>query len=235
MSEDIKLEEITSTESPAEQKQEVPDEWAKLDGKSQERFKKMISLKNEAITKAQQVEDELKRLKSQSVQAPQQVVQTPSLNTPSQDEAIAAKRLKELGFVTEEELKKRQQEDEAQRARERLNDQHSKLKEEYVSQFGDKAPAYDEAEIENAMYKTGIYDPQYHYEKIYENELLQLKLEKLKSKDNPEPTRTKSKISTGQPWTPEALGERLREPNGMEFYKKNKEKIDKMYKDWGGR
>ena len=39
---------------------------------------------------------------------------------------------------------------------------------------------------------------------------------------------TKSKIGSTQPWTRESLAERLKQADGLDFYKKNKEKIMRM-------
>jgi hypothetical protein len=242
MSDDIKLE-GTPAESQPESSQnetvnEVNEEWSNLAGSSQDRFKKVIEMKNKALREKQELEEKLKSLEQrpQYVPMPQNNTSEPSFA--NDQERLAFERLtKDLKVVTKgdlDSLRKTLKEEvlsEAQSltARESLDRKHAELESKFTGDY----PVYDREEIEEQMQKTGIYDPQYHYEKLYRDEIIKLEARKMAGKTDkssqPFVEKTKSRIAGTQEWTPEALSERLKQPDGREFYLKNKEKITKIY------
>lgn len=241
MSDDIKLEGENPTESQTEKPQnETPEEWESLAGSSRERFKKMIEMKNKALQKSEELEERLKQLEMQSKYAPQPQLSNVDQANMTEEEKLAFNRLtKDLGVITRKDLEeyknkiKEEVMSEAQSisAREALDRKHAELE----SRFSGDYPAYDRGEIEEEMRRSGIYDPQYHYEKMYRDEIIKIEANKLTGKpksSQPYVERTKSRISGTQEWTPEALRDRLQQADGRDFYLKNKEKINKLYNAW---
>lgn len=237
MSDDMKLEEVNPTGSqPENPKNEVSEEWSSLAGSSQERFKKMIEAKNKALQEKQELEDRLRQLETQRP-APMPLTQD-TVNM-TDEEKIAFNRLtKDLGVVTKkdlEELKARLKDEalgevQAISARDQLDRKHAELETKYSGEY----PMYDRGEIEEEMRKSQIYDPDYHYFRLYKDEIAKVEANKLSGKGKqPFVERTRSKISSTQEWTPDSISERLRDPQtGRDFWNKNKEKINKMYDSW---
>lgn len=242
MSDDIKLEGENPTESQTEKPQnESPEEWSSLAGSSRERFKKMIELKNKAIQKSEELEERLRSLEQQRfVPTPQTLRPTSDQTNMTDEEKLAFNRLtKDLGVITRQDLEsfkskiKEEVMSEAQSisAREALDRKHGELEGKYSGDY----PAYDRGEIEEEMRRSGIYDPQYHYEKLYRDEILKIEANKLTGKSKtsqPFVERTRSRIAGSQEWSPDSLRERLAQADGREFYLKNKEKINKLYDTW---
>lgn len=234
MSEDVRLDEVTPTGSPTEDTSKGPDEWGSLDGRSQDRFQKMIALKNQALREAQEAKQELERVRSSApgfVPMPAK----PATADASEDERLAASRLQELGFLTKDELAKEREkirsEIQAERDRELLDRKHESLKEKY-SKNG--YPAYDEQEVEAFMQREGIYNPDVAYRELYRQEVIQIEANKIAGdgRDANRPLRTKPKSGGEDVWTPERLQERLRQPDGKEFYLKNVDKINALHTAW---
>ncbi len=237
MSEDMQLDEVNPTESPTENTSQdrAPDEWQTLAGRSQDRVKKIIAMKNEALDRMREIEQENQRLRSQtmaSVPAPMPAYQS---NDISYEERLAAERLKSTHrFVTQDQLEaereKIRREFQSVEDRKILDQAHEKLEEKYAKEG---LPAYDRQEIEERMAQTRIYDPEYQYEKLNAEEILTAKLKKLSTQSSqPYSERTRSRITANQEWTPESVAERLRKKDGTQFYLKNKDKIDRMHSDW---
>jgi hypothetical protein len=236
MSDDMKLEEVDQPTSPVEDvtsDEKAPEEWDSLTGKTKERIQKIIQEKNEALDKMRQVEERLGALEKKEPIPMPALEPKVDLSTPNQEEMAALSRLKQLGIITREELEKREREleqkFEAKRSRDYLDKVHEKLEQKY-SKGG--FPAYDRQEIESLMSETGTYDPEYQYERKYRDEIRSLELKTISTQQQPHTERTKSKISGTQPWTPETLQDRLRQPDGKEFFIKNKDKILKLNQQW---
>lgn len=248
MSEDIKLEEVNEEESSPEEEskdtqdpiEDTPEEWTSLTGKAQDRFKKVISQKNEEAQKRQeetqkrlQAEEELARLREERMNTGRTETKSGEV---SAEEQAALNRLKELkAFVTPADLEKERSkiraELRAERDREVLNNAHEKLETSFDG--SNEYPAYDRQAVEEFMRNRGIYDPETAYEKMHKEEILDIEVKKRsKSKKEPFTERTKSRIATGQPWTPETLSDRLKQSDGRQFYLKNKDKIIKLQEKW---
>lgn len=242
MSDDIRLEEPGQLDSPSSNKEgnepedqevDVPDDWKSLSGKAQDRFKQIMKQKNEALRERQELERELDQLRRQRETAPTPPVQ-PSNGDLTPEEQAAVNRLKQIGtFATKEEIEQRVQEIteriQAERDREILDRTHSSLEDKFSGEDG--LPAYDRSEIEDHMRKSGIYNPEAAYRDLYFDEIIEAKSKKTTKKE-PYSERTKSRIPSSQPWTPETLAERLRKPDGRAFYKKNRDKINELYSQW---
>lgn len=230
------IEDLDEGASPAEgsKKEQVPDEWDSLSGKSKERFKELSRMKNEFKSEVEELRSELNELRS-SRQTDR--VPMPDTSKLSPQEEAAIRRLKEVGaFATPDdvraEIERLRAEEQKRQDRMMLDQMHDSLEKEFSSD-GD-LPAYDRAEVEEHMRAKGIYDPKAAYRDLYWDEITKTKAQKLSGKDKqPVTQKTKSRISTGQPWTPEALQERLQQPDGRQFYLKNKEKITRLMGQWG--
>lgn len=240
MSEDIKLEEVNPAESPTDNTSSgAPDDWSQLHGRTQDRVKKLIEQKNLALDKARANEQRLSELQRQleDFKAQQnKVPMPPGYTPPTNDELAAVNRLKQFKFATVDDvqnaIKDLQRREESLSLRRQVDERHQKLS-KLAEQKG--YPTYDESEIESKMEETGIYDPEYHYRKLYQDEISAREIELLKSKSTKSSNKvlqTRSRIGTGQPLTPETLNERLAQPDGTEYYIKNKETIDKVTAEW---
>lgn len=233
MSDDtMQLEEVTQSESTAEETSQVqvPEDWNSLDGKSQDRFQTLANLKKQAERKAEeerlkreQLEQELKQFK--------ETQRVPMPNTQSnltQEEEFAYRRLKEIGVADQSYVDKKVEE-KVRAIEERLyfDSLHASLENEFSSKKG--YPAYNRSEIEEYMRTKQIYDPKAAYRDLYHDEIVATEANSLKSKNKVVQTEsTKSRIGSANPWTKESLSQRLAEPDGLEFFKKNKEKILRM-------
>lgn len=232
MSEDNDKLKETELESPDEQESKIPEEWDSLGGKAQERFQKMIEIKNQALEKQKELERENELLKTRSTPAP---APTPrSTDDLSYEEKIALERLRKVAKVmTQDDVKemiedvRRQTREERDRAL--LDSEHNKLEGKYST---GSYPAYDRAEVEQYMSKMGIYDPEAAYFKLYKDEIIEAEKQNVKAEKPNIPTRTRSKISAGEPWTPEMLSERLAAKDGREWYVKNRDMVNSLYDSW---
>lgn len=233
MSDDtMQLEEVNQSESTTEEtsKNQVPEDWNNLDGKSQERFQALANQKKEYEKKAKEetqrrekLEQELKSLKeTQRVPMPSS---TKSNMTP--EEEIAYRRMTEIGVANQDYVDKKV--DEKVRAiedRMYFDNLHSKLEDEIRSNKG--YPAYERSEVEAYMRENQIYSPKAAYRDLYHDEIVAIEATKYSKNKTVKTEGTSSRIGSTSPWTKESLAERLRQPDGIEFFRKNKDKILKM-------
>jgi len=234
MSDDMQLEEV-QTVSPTEEHSKVeevetPEEWSSLDGKSQERFQKLANLKREAETIAQKEKLEREKLQLRlEVLESNQRVPMPKTNNMTDEENRAFNRLQELGVANQSYVDKKVNEKlKAIEDRMYFDQLHNDLARDISSQSG--LPKYDRDEIEREMKRTQNWNPRAVYRDMYHDEIVAYEADKLTSKKQKvvKTEGTKSRIGTSQPWTRESLAERLRQPDGKEFFTKNREKILKM-------
>lgn len=221
---------LTPAESPTENKSqddsEAPDDWKQLDGRSQDRFKRLSQQKRDLLLEKQKLEEELERTKSFN-----KVPMPPQNGQPkfaSDEERDAFTRLTTgLGVPTTDQVQELVREEvENVKSRMYLDGLHDKLETEIAADKN--LPAYDRVEIEDYMRKTGIMNPKAAYRDMYHDEVVAQEAQRLVSKnkaDAPTSQRTRSRSGSDQPWTRERLAERLRQPDGIDWYKKNKEKI----------
>lgn len=230
MSDDqMQLEEV-QPESTAEETSQAPDEWSSLDGKSQERFQALANMKKQAEKEARENAMEKARLEAElKTLRETQRVPMPSVSqskmTP--EEEIAYKRMTEIG-VANQEYVDRKVEEKVKAIEDRLyfDNLHSKLEREINSKKG--YPAYDRAEVEAHMKEKQIYDPRASYRDLYYDEIVAVEATKNNKSKTVKTEGTASRIGASSPWTRESLQARLRQPDGLEFFRKNKEKILKM-------
>jgi hypothetical protein len=230
--------------SPANKNEEALDEalkeWKSLDGRSRDRFKKVINVKNQALEEAenlkaqnQLLQSQLEKVQNFTQKQPEGEISTEGM-TP--DEKRAFNRLQQLGVATKTDVKElteqiRQQlkeEMQAEKDRELLQREHSKLE----SKFSGDYPAYDPKEVEEHMKTKGIYDPETAYKDLYWDEIINLETKKKTKEEKPTTLQTKSNISASDPMSPQALSERLAQPDGRKYYLENKDKIEKMTREW---
>jgi len=249
MSEDIQLEELGQIDSPSnteeaqEPKQEdIPEDWNSLSGKAQDRFKQIMKQKNEALKEREALQREREALQEERERLQRELEQLRNTRTApippggdlTPEEQAAVNRLKQIGaFASKEdveaEIRKITERIQAERDREVLDRLHSSLESKFSGEDG--LPAYDRSEIEDHMRKKGIYDPEAAYRDLYFEEIVEAKSSKQPKKE-PYSEKTRSRIPSGTPWTPETLAERLRKPDGRQFYLKNADKINALYKQW---
>ena len=236
MSDDtMQLEEVNQPESTTGKTQEeIPNEWASLDGKSQDRFQALANKKREAEESSskerkqrEKLEIELKVLKESKTQDNR--IPMPRTNKMTSEEEVAYKRLTDLGVANEDYVNKRVDE-KIRVIEDRLyfDNLHSRLEGEVGSQKG--LPKYDRPEIEAYMKERQIYDPKAAYRDLYHDEIVAHEAAKLTSKKTKttKTESTNSRISQTQPWDRDSLAKRLREPDGVQFFRKNREKILKL-------
>jgi hypothetical protein len=236
MSEDMtQLEELNQSESPAEKNSEAndaPDDWQQLDGRSQDRFKRLAQQKKELLAEKQRLEQDIERYRNT---VPMPNSRQTKTEFASEDEKLAFNRLtNELGVPTQDKVQSMIREEvENAKSRLYLDNWHDRLEKD-ISTNKD-LPSYDRAEVEDYMRSTGIMNPKVAYEQLYRDEVIAHEAQKLnsKKKETVQTGRTSSRNGVTEPWTRERLQERLRQPDGLEFYRKNQEKILRLQSELG--
>lgn len=234
MSDDtMQLDEVTQSESTTEQTSQVqtPDEWSSLDGSSQERFQTLANKKKEAERTAEleRKQREKLELELRSLKESQPVPMPRTQSKMSQEEESAYKRLQEIGVADQVYVDKKIEE-KIRVIEDRLyfDSLHAGLERDIGNKKG--MPKYDRSEVESHMREKQIFDPKAAYQDLYHDEIVAYEVGQLTSKKQKsvQTESTKSRIGTSEPWTRQSLGERLRQPDGKEFFIKNREKILKM-------
>jgi hypothetical protein len=238
--ENIVLEEVSNPEgSPSEEQKptttvETPEDWGKLDGKSQDRFQKIVAMRNEALERADKAERELAAARQIPTPPVKPTVDSEGLTN---EERVALEKIKKVGgFVTQADLEAEKEKIRAENRQEQdrnlLNTAHDKLEGKYTDKR--EYPSYDRQEIEEHMKKSGIYNPEAAYRDLYFEEIVAAEKKSGTSTNTKQPftERTKPKTTTASEWDPDSLRERLRKPDGVAFYKKNSTKIDQLYNNW---
>lgn len=232
----MQLEEVNQPESTAEETSpvEAPEEWQSLDGKSQERFQALANQKKEAERLAESERQERERLARENeqlrlAQTQVKVPMPPRQGEMTSEEEAAYRRLTELGVADQSYVDKKVEE-KLKVIEDRLyfDAIHSRLESDINSKKG--MPRYNRQEVEAHMREKQIYDPKAAYNDLFHDEVLAYEVGQASSKKTTatQTEGTRSRISTTEPWTRESLAERLRQPDGKEFYIKNKDKILKM-------
>ena len=220
--------------SPTEQNQggeKSPEEleWDKLGGGSQERFKQLIRERNTYKFQAEQ-----------ATKTPLPTTSPPVPNAPSSvdqnvtpEELLAIENLRtKYGFWTkkdQEEFEKKQQEALESNRRETQDEilietEYARL--EAVHNGSDGLPSFDRTLIEEHMKATGVYNPEKAYEDLYRDEIF----DKYAKEHGSGATTTFSEkphsVSQGtEPLTIDGLRERLRQPDGKEWWDKNRDRL----------
>lgn len=212
-------------------------EWTKLKGNTQARFRTLLRERNEL---RRQVEDtSTQQPVYQPPPPPTMQPQYPVTQqgmTEQQLEAVNRLRNK-YGFITQEDLDKMRLEDResyknlVQEIRDDiiLDNEYQRLEQGYNGNDG--RPAFDRTEIEDHMKRTGIYNPEKAYLDLYAEELFDWKVEKMGGKTEEKPDQpytakpTSATATKTEPMSIDSIRERIRQPDGREWYEKNRDKL----------
>lgn len=239
---------------PTGEKQEVNSdraqealEWEKLTGDSQDRFKSLLQERNQYKDVAGQLYQELEALKnlattpSPASMAPAPETQptvpqgAPGERQLTAEEMAAIEVLRQYGMLTkqdQEQILARQELTEAKmgQALQAIKDEividnaHTRLEEKYSGKNGE--PKYDRELIEEHMKKSAIWDPDKAYQDMYKDELFDLRL---RNQKRPVGYMTEkpsgSTASRTEPLTLENVRARLQQPDGREWWERNRERI----------
>ena len=203
--------------------------WNDLKGSSQDRFRQMAKMANEARAQAERERIERERLMSTYGGR----VPTPPIdNNPGVQDAV--KQLSQIGIATREEVQET-----VNRTVGNLvyNFDFEKLEGRYDGSNG--LPKFDRDEYEDFIARHPQYrgyEPVDVYEKMYSDEILDYKLRNQNANQGQgaasrqttaslRPTKTQVRE---EPLTPELIEQRLNRPDGREWYEKNKEKISSV-------
>lgn len=190
------------------------ESWKRLSGPSQERFRQITRENNYLRTKLSEVDN---KDNSRSTYKPEPVIP---------EVAEAVRRLSDVGIATKEEVE--------QTVNNRLGGlvyqmELDRLSSKYDGQNG--LPQFDKDEYEDYLarhpqYKN--YAPEDVYSKMYEPEILEYKLQHLnKPMSQPTPSLKPTKTQVREePLSPDLIEQRLKEPDGAQWYERNKEKIN---------
>lgn len=191
-------------------------EWNKLSGPVQKRVRSLVETKNALL-------EEVQTLKTRPAYVPDAPnIPAVSEEQLSSEQQLAVANLKKMtGFITEAELQ--QIKDQIT-----LETEYSKLESRFSGDDG--KPVFDRAEVERHMRDTGIYNPEKAYEDLYKDELFDWRL-KQKSSHSDTPKQvfserpSSSTASKTEPLTVDGLRQRLAQPDGREWWDKNRERI----------
>ncbi len=143
---------------------------------------------------------------------------------PSPQVQKAIDNLKEIGFVTEEDVEAR-----IQKLEDRviLDAEHNRM--ETSVDGSDGRPAYVRAKVEAHMRSKSIYDPEAAYDNLYKTELMDWNLKQ--SKPNPKAPKSDFTSETGATRkregviTRDEIRAKMSTPDWRSYYEKNREKI----------
>jgi hypothetical protein len=228
--------------SPADQSQGEelsPEEleWNRLGGRTQDRVRKLISKAHDWEAEAIRAREELELTKAQALSHPSELPKQDAIDdqkmTPEQE--LAIENLRKFGVWTkkdQQEMEARQQQEVAVQ-RQQLEDEIL-IKSEYTRLANlhngkDGLPRFDEAEIENHMKQTGVYNPEKAYDDLYRDEIFD-SWAKEHTGGTQEPSAYSERPSGSvsghtEPLTLEGLRERLREKDGKIWWDQNRERL----------
>lgn len=214
-------------------------EFNKLSGSAQERFKKILLKNKELAIANEELANKVQVQQPSTLPAPApEPTAEPNNLTAEQEQAI--ENLRKFGVWTKKdqlELEKKQKEEfanqqlELTKKQQEMQDsilidtEYSRL--ETVHNGSDGLPRFDRDAIEEYMRETGVYNPEKAYEDLYRDELFD-KWAKNQSGNSPQIYSEKPTVSVGsstEPLSMEGLRERLRQPDGKEWWEKNRERL----------
>jgi len=215
-SDELESESTPSTET--ETSSEVTDE-----GETRQPGKKSAEARiHELLSENKELEGRLKRVEEKLVSPTPLSTSTQPTVTPQVQRAIDY--LKELGFVKKEDLEEREKATENKMV---LISEHQRLENRYSGSDG--RPKYERSEIETYMRKHAIYDPDAAYSLLHKSELLDWEIKKYEAdkKKKPFVIRPSSSGNSREDniITSEKISEKLKTPEGREWYEKNRKKI----------
>lgn len=206
-------------------------EWNKLGGGTQERVRQLIRERNELRNTVQNLQTVQQPTPQQVQVAPSVQNQIPGQLTPEQE--LAIENLRKFGVWTkkdQEEYDRKLRSQEADRLQEiedntLIETEYARL--EAIHNGSDGLPAFDRALIEEHMKATGVYNPEKAYEDLYRDEIFDAWAKGQDGGKAPSTFSEKPRSSTTQtePLTLDGLRERLRQPDGKEWWEKNRERL----------
>jgi len=192
-------------------------EWNKLSGPVQKRVRHLLDERNNLREKVQTLETTPAYVPSTAT-APAQAQD--DVITPEQQQAV--ENLRKFGVLTTKDLQKVQDQM-------TLDNEYIRLEQRYEG--GDGRPVFDRSEVEKHMRDTGIYNPEKAYEDLYRDELFDWRSSQRSSQRSDTPRQTFSERPTSstasktEPLTVDGLRQRLAQPDGREWWEKNRERI----------
>ena len=228
---EIKADKETPAAPPAEKAPEVPAvvtevpatktdeelEFAKLRGGTQERIRELIVQRNTERDRATQLEAEVTKFKT----APS-AEQTPTPQS-AVERQKALEYLESFGLLTNSSFDKKLQELDEKRT---VDGELANLEKKYDGSNG--LPKFMKDEVIDHMKKTQIWHPEKAFKDLYEEEWIDHKIKERDASGSKQPEIIKGKSMGTQPVTAETIAERLRQPDGREWYNKNIEAINKI-------
>lgn len=202
----------SSANQSQEQKSPEEMEWDKLKGSTQDRIRELIKERNDlrqSLTKTPQFAPQ------PQTQYPVAPTQSDVQMTPEQQAAV--QNLRKFGIVTRDDIQTLQ--DQLV-----LDNEYARLEGLYSGSDGE--PRFDRVEIEDHMKRTGIYNPEKAYQDLYREELYdaQHKQQSTGSRSYSEKPRGSVGAST-EPVTIDSIKARLSQPDGREWWEKNRERL----------
>lgn len=155
----------TASESQGETSEELSEEDRRhLSDRTQGRIRQLIKERNKERDARKRTEQRLERLERQSG-VPARGGRGESTSTQGRDSTLerAKKRLKEAGFITEEDFQRLQDSLVLQREYDRLQSKYD---------GSDGQPKFDPVEVEDYMKRSGNYNPEDAYKALYHEELI---------------------------------------------------------------
>ena len=191
-------------------------EWNKLSGPVQKRVKHLLDERNTLRQKVQEVQVQPTYTQPTAPALTQEQI---GEATPEQEQAV--ENLRKFGILTKKDLQVVQDQM-------TLDNEYMRLESRYGGDDG--RPVFDRSEVERHMRDTGIYNPEKAYEDLYRDELFDWRSnQKSKSSDSPKRTYSEkpsaSTASKTEPLTVDGLRQRLAQPDGREWWEKNRERI----------
>jgi len=192
-----------------------------LKGSTQDRVRQLIRERDEL---RQQTEGK-KTTPDNPATPPAPPSQTNRLSAEQRD---AIDNLRAAGVVTREDLEqvigKMLEQNQLREDRRVLNDAYEKLENTYDG--SDFPVKFDRVEVEDYMRKNGIYDPLVAFKNMYEDEWIDWKVSQnggAKPRTSVRSERpTNSSNAKGEPISAEAISERLKRPDGKQWWEKNR-------------
>lgn len=204
-------------------------EWQKLKGSTQNRFRTVTSKLSEVARENEELKNKL--AEKERIIPPSPPAFVPEPETITDEQRLAVERIRnKFGFTTKDDVKQEMSKVmsvlEQFKNDEIVETEYKRLEDLYDGKDG--RPAFDRVEVEEYMKSNGVYQPEVAYEALYKEELLDWEVARRGGKQPQDETKpysekpTHSATSGSKPLTIEEVQQKLREPNGKEWWEKNR-------------